>query len=140
MLSYPLSVTVEFLQTVTEEVVLLNTLCHIGCHHGLSSVSRYYYCLGVRQLGDVFDLAAAHVDGVKFAGGSFMVMPEQSVRDITDLCHKHQVSSGATPVLSQLPAVLCWAPVATRQGLSLKAQHEHHTLQLRLAGAWDQIQ
>jgi hypothetical protein len=44
----------------------------------------------VRQLSDVFDLAAGHIDGVKFAGGSFMVMPQQAMLDITELCHKQQ--------------------------------------------------
>lgn len=57
----------------------------------LMNMCRYYSALGVRQLSDVFDVAAGHVDGVKFAGGSFMVMPEQAVQAITALCHQHQV-------------------------------------------------
>jgi len=31
------------------------------------------------------------VDSLKFAGGSFTLMPEKSVREIVDLCHKYDV-------------------------------------------------
>jgi phosphosulfolactate synthase (CoM biosynthesis protein A) len=34
---------------------------------------------------------AAYVDSLKFAGGSFTLMPEQAVRDIIELCHNHDV-------------------------------------------------
>ena len=33
----------------------------------------------------------AFVDSLKFAGGSFTLMPERAVREIVDLCHKHDV-------------------------------------------------
>jgi phosphosulfolactate synthase (CoM biosynthesis protein A) len=33
----------------------------------------------------------AYVDSLKFAGGSFTLMPERAVRDIIELCHKHDV-------------------------------------------------
>jgi phosphosulfolactate synthase (CoM biosynthesis protein A) len=33
----------------------------------------------------------AYVDSLKFAGGSFTLMPEKAVRGIIDLCHKHDV-------------------------------------------------
>jgi len=33
----------------------------------------------------------AYVDALKFAGGSFTLMPERAVRDIIDLCHKYNV-------------------------------------------------
>ena len=32
-----------------------------------------------------------YIDSLKFAGGSFTLMPEGVVRDIIDLCHKHGV-------------------------------------------------
>jgi phosphosulfolactate synthase (CoM biosynthesis protein A) len=32
-----------------------------------------------------------YVDSLKFAGGSFTLMPERAVQDIIDLCHKHNV-------------------------------------------------
>jgi hypothetical protein len=54
---------------------------------------RYYSTLGPRQLADVLDVAGPHVDCVKFARGSFMVMPEQAVREIIDLAHAHKVGA-----------------------------------------------
>ncbi len=36
-------------------------------------------------------MMGAYVDSLKFAGGSFTLMPEQAVRDIIELCHKHGV-------------------------------------------------
>jgi len=33
----------------------------------------------------------AYVDSLKFAGGSFTLMPERAVREIVDVCHKHDV-------------------------------------------------
>jgi len=32
-----------------------------------------------------------HIDGLKFAGGSFSLMPEERVRELIDLAHEHQV-------------------------------------------------
>jgi phosphosulfolactate synthase (CoM biosynthesis protein A) len=36
-------------------------------------------------------MMGAYVDSLKFAGGSFTLMTEQAVREIIDLCHKHDV-------------------------------------------------
>jgi phosphosulfolactate synthase (CoM biosynthesis protein A) len=32
-----------------------------------------------------------HVDGLKFAGGSFSLFPEDKLKEMIDLAHKHQV-------------------------------------------------
>jgi phosphosulfolactate synthase (CoM biosynthesis protein A) len=42
-------------------------------------------------LEDLFETMGAYVDSLKFAGGSFTLMPENAVRWIVDLCHKHDV-------------------------------------------------
>jgi phosphosulfolactate synthase (CoM biosynthesis protein A) len=34
----------------------------------------------------------AYVDALKFAGGSFALIPRQAVRDLIELCHAHDVS------------------------------------------------
>eukprot|EP00877_Chromochloris_zofingiensis_P006925 jgi/Chrzof1/2486/Cz11g17110.t1 len=47
--------------------------------------------MGSRYLSDILDTMGAHVDGLKFAGGSFTLMPEAAVRSIIDTCHAHQV-------------------------------------------------
>jgi phosphosulfolactate synthase (CoM biosynthesis protein A) len=60
--------------------------------HGLTEIrGPYYSVVGRRYLEDLFETAGAYVDSLKFAGGSFTLMPEQAVREIVDLCHKHDV-------------------------------------------------
>ena len=51
----------------------------------------YYSVVSRRYLEDLFETMGAYVDSLKFAGGSFTLMPEQAVRDIIELCHKHNV-------------------------------------------------
>ncbi|MFZ0917825.1 MAG: phosphosulfolactate synthase, partial [Candidatus Udaeobacter sp.] len=59
---------------------------------GLTEIrGPYYSVVGRRYLEDLFETMGAYVDSLKFAGGSFTLMPEQAVRDIIDLCHKHDV-------------------------------------------------
>jgi len=59
---------------------------------GLTEIRGPYYCVvGRRYLEDLFETMGAYVDSLKFAGGSFTLMPEKAVREIIDLCHKHDV-------------------------------------------------
>ncbi len=51
----------------------------------------YYTPMGTRYLEDIFDTMAVYVDSLKFAGGSFSLMPRRAIRDIIDLCHKNDV-------------------------------------------------
>src|SRR5881396_3266311 len=60
--------------------------------HGLTEIrGPYYSAIGRRYLEDLFETMGAYVDSLKFAGGSFTLMPEKAVREIIDLCHKHDV-------------------------------------------------
>ena len=60
--------------------------------HGLTEIrGPYYSVVGRRYLEDLFEIMGAYVDSLKFAGGSFTLMPEQAVRDLVELCHKHDV-------------------------------------------------
>jgi len=56
----------------------------------------YYTPLGKRYLEDILETMGAYVDTLKFAGGSFTLMPRRVLREIIDLCHRHgvQVSTG----------------------------------------------
>jgi phosphosulfolactate synthase (CoM biosynthesis protein A) len=56
----------------------------------------YYTPIGKRYLEDVLETMGSYVDALKFAGGSFSLMPRQVVRELVDLCHAHdvQVSTG----------------------------------------------
>ncbi len=51
----------------------------------------YYSVMGTRYLQDIFDTMGYYVDSLKFAGGSFTLMPTKEVRAITDLCHQNNV-------------------------------------------------
>ena len=59
---------------------------------GLTEIrGPYYSVVGRRYLEDLFETMGAYVDSLKFAGGSFTLMPEKAVREIIDLCHKNDV-------------------------------------------------
>ena len=59
---------------------------------GLTEIrGPYYSVIGRRYLEDLLETMSAYVDSLKFAGGSFTLMPEQAVREIIELCHKHDV-------------------------------------------------
>ena len=59
---------------------------------GLTEIrGPYYSVVGPRYLEDLFEMMGHYVDSLKFAGGSFTLMPEQALREIIDLCHKYQV-------------------------------------------------
>lgn len=51
----------------------------------------YYTPMGRRYLKDVLDTMSTYVDSLKFAGGSFTLMPRQALKEILDLCHSHDV-------------------------------------------------
>lgn len=51
----------------------------------------YYSAYGKRHLQDVMDIIGHHVDGLKFAGGSFSLMPEKSLRELIDIAHANDV-------------------------------------------------
>jgi phosphosulfolactate synthase (CoM biosynthesis protein A) len=59
---------------------------------GLTEIrGPYYSVVGRRYLEDLFEAMGGYVDSLKFAGGSFTLMPERALREIVDLCHKHEV-------------------------------------------------
>jgi phosphosulfolactate synthase (CoM biosynthesis protein A) len=64
---------------------------------GLTEIrGPYYAVMGPRYLSDILETVGEYVDGVKFAGGSFALMPRACVREINDLVHRHNayVSTG----------------------------------------------
>ena len=52
----------------------------------------YYTPMGKRYLEDILETMGEYVDSLKFAGGSFSLMPRSAVKDIIDLCHRHAVA------------------------------------------------
>src|SRR6185437_3450455 len=51
----------------------------------------YYSAMGPRYLTDVLDTMGEHVDALKFAGGSFTLMPEKALGEIIEIAHDHDV-------------------------------------------------
>jgi len=59
---------------------------------GLTEIRGPYYTpMGKRYLQDVLETMGEYVDSLKFAGGSFRLMPRAVVRELIDLCHAHAV-------------------------------------------------
>jgi phosphosulfolactate synthase (CoM biosynthesis protein A) len=51
----------------------------------------YYTPMGKRYLEDILETMGAYVDSLKFAGGSFSLMPRNVVQELIELCHAHDV-------------------------------------------------
>ncbi len=51
----------------------------------------YYAPMGKHYLEDILDTMGTYVDALKFAGGSFSLMPRQALKEILDTCHRHAV-------------------------------------------------
>ncbi len=51
----------------------------------------YYSIMGKRYLEDVLETAGPYVDSLKFAGGSFSLLPKKALKELIDLAHKHDV-------------------------------------------------
>src|SRR5438552_5246716 len=56
----------------------------------------YYTPMGRHYLEDILETMGAYVDSLKFAGGSFTLMPRTALAAIIELAHRHdvQVSTG----------------------------------------------
>lgn len=51
----------------------------------------YYTVLGKRALQDILETMGPWVDTLKFAGGSFTLMPDRALEELIALCHEHGV-------------------------------------------------
>ncbi|MGE5264225.1 MAG: phosphosulfolactate synthase [Acidobacteriota bacterium] len=60
--------------------------------HGVTEIRGPYYTpIGKRYLQDIFETMGAYVDVLKFAGGSFSLMPRNAVKELLELCHANGV-------------------------------------------------
>jgi len=60
--------------------------------HGVTEIRGPYYTpMGKRYLEDILETMGAYVDILKFAGGSFTLMPRKAVKELVDLCHRYDV-------------------------------------------------
>lgn len=59
---------------------------------GITEIRAAYYTpFGKRYFEDILETMGTYVDSIKFAGGSFTLMPRIAVREIIDLAHSHDV-------------------------------------------------
>src|SRR5437879_8143882 len=62
-------------------------------HEGCSALrGASYGAMGRRYLAGVLETMGAYVDSLKFAGGSFTLMPRRSLTELIELCHRHDVA------------------------------------------------
>jgi phosphosulfolactate synthase (CoM biosynthesis protein A) len=61
-------------------------------NRGVTEVRGPYYTpMGKHYLQDILETMGVYVDALKFAGGSFSLMPRRAVKELIDLCHFHNV-------------------------------------------------
>src|SRR5438874_3615170 len=59
---------------------------------GLTEIRGPYYTpMGRRYLEDVLETMGSYVDSLKFAGGSFALMPRRRLKELIELAHRFQV-------------------------------------------------
>lgn len=59
---------------------------------GLTEIRGPYYTpMGRRYLEDILETMHPYVDGLKFAGGSFALMPRERLKEMIELAHRYQV-------------------------------------------------
>jgi phosphosulfolactate synthase (CoM biosynthesis protein A) len=60
---------------------------------GLTEIRGPYYTpMGKNYLHDILDTMGQYVDSLKFAGGSFTLMPRSAVKELIEICHAHDVT------------------------------------------------
>src|SRR5215467_15768259 len=72
--------------------IRLNTRQNKPRSEGLTEIRGPYYTpMGRRYLEDILETMGPYVDSLKFAGGSFSLMPRAAVREIIECCHRYDV-------------------------------------------------
>lgn len=70
----------------------LNERQHKPRTRGVTEIRGPYYApMGKHYLEDILSTMGTYVDALKFAGGSFSLMPRQVLKEILDTCHRHEV-------------------------------------------------
>jgi phosphosulfolactate synthase (CoM biosynthesis protein A) len=61
-------------------------------HRGITEIRGPYYTpLGKRGLKDIVETMGEYIDSLKFAGGSFTLMPRGAISELIEVCHQHQI-------------------------------------------------
>ncbi|RHZ72625.1 hypothetical protein CDV55_107504 [Aspergillus turcosus] len=64
---------------------------HRAVRGSQADTSGSFQVMGKRYLADVLETMGTHVDGLKFAGGSFSLFQEKPLRELIDLAHDYGV-------------------------------------------------
>jgi len=73
---------------------------------GLTEVRGPYYTpMGARYLSDLLETMGDWIDTLKFAGGSFRLMPYARVKQLIDICHEHEVTVSTGGFIEHLLAL-----------------------------------
>jgi (2R)-phospho-3-sulfolactate synthase (ComA) len=83
----------------------------------------YYTPMGRHYLQDILETMGSYVDALKFAGGSFALMPKPAVRGLIDLCHAHERESRRTSG----PGAPTWWPASSTPWGSRKSSSSRPT-------------
>ncbi len=93
----------------------------------------YYTPMGKRYLDDVLETMGAYVDSLKFAGGSFTLMPPQALKEIIELAHRHNVLVSTGGFIEH---VLTQGPEVVESSLVLAEQVPLRSLRLKAPATW----
>ena len=70
----------------------INERAHKPRSRGITEIRGPYYTpVGRRYLQDLLETMGEYVDTLKYAGGSFTLMPREAVQGLNELCHEHDV-------------------------------------------------
>ncbi|MGH8178890.1 MAG: phosphosulfolactate synthase [Steroidobacter sp.] len=59
---------------------------------GLTEIrGSYYTTIGPRYLEDLFETMGVYIDGLKFGGGSFALLPREKLEEIIGLAHRYDI-------------------------------------------------
>ena len=90
----------------------------------------YYYPVTHTYLNELLSDWGEYVDGIKFAGGSFSLMPEKRLRSLIEVAHKHGalVVHPTHPIadMSFLPRLLCEHGRLHRASLGCLCREQGH--------------
>ncbi len=75
----------------------------------------YYTPVGKNYLQDLFDTMGSYIDALKFAGGSFSLMPRKAVVELVNFCHDRSVLVSTGGFIER---VLTYGPEAVNQYIS----------------------
>ena len=74
------------------DFILMNERLEKPRSRGLTEIrGPYYTVMGGRNLEDILETMGRYVDSLKFAAGSFSIMPKTALKDLIELAYNDDV-------------------------------------------------